>query len=190
MTTPTWLTGFEPGVLSINGVGLFDVITGSPAVQGVTKRTGNFALQCLVSGSAATCYVTKSVSSTIIVDRFYFLYHTGTSVVTRIYRALTAAGSGPSIRFDPVDNKLEAYINSSGNKSAALSPDTWYRVDFKFDVSANPTTVDFQLNGSAVAQSTYAQAATTMNGLRIGINDAATGELYYDDIVGNQSVAA
>ena len=184
MTTPIWLTGFEHGVMSANGGGICFSLSGSPAVVATTKRTGNYALQALVSGAAASCHVNINVagSPTVIVGRFYFLWHTAPGAATRIFR-ITTDTTGAAVQFDPADHTLNPYAGSAGTKSAPLTQDVWYQVDFKYNCAANPHTLDIQVNGSPITQKTNAIAATWINGLWIGFGDNATGEVYYDDIV-------
>jgi hypothetical protein len=184
MPTPYFLTGFEQGVLSINGGGICAAITGSPAIQSSVKRTGSYALQYLVSGSAATSYVSYNVtaSPTVFVGKIYFRWNTALSTATRILRFLVVAGSSGAIYFDPSDATIYPYISTAGSKSAALAQNTWYEIDWKFDVSTGTSTLDVQLNKVAITQKTYSQTATSVNGLYVGMSTSATGEIYFDDM--------
>lgn len=160
-------------------------ITGSPAVQSVTKRTGSYALQCLVSDPAATCYVSYSVtgSPTVFVGTIYFRWNTALSTATRILRFTVASGLSGAVYFDPADNKIYPYLAAAGTKSAtALAQNTWYRIDWKFDVSTGTSALDVQLDGTAITQKTFSQAATSVISLFVGMSTSATGEIYYDDM--------
>jgi hypothetical protein len=184
MPTPIWLTGFEYGVATptINGGGLFAAVTGAPTIQGTTKRSGNYALRVNVTSAAAT-NVARTISTAVLVGSVYFMVHTNPSAAVRILRFTTAAGTSPAIYYDPADNTIYPSISTAGDKSAALTLDTWYRIDFKVVVGPGGTsTLDVQLDGTAIAQKTFDQTATTMNGFYMGFMDAVTGEVFYDDV--------
>ena len=59
----------------------------------------------------------------------------------------------------------------------------WYRVDLDINVSANPWTVDMLVDGATLLQRTAAKAASADTILRIGMPGAATGDVYYDDLL-------
>lgn len=187
MTTPVFITGFEHGLATLvtSGGGLCTSITGTGmSVQGTTKNTGNYALKCLVSGTAATSYLGWTHTQAIVVGRFYFRFATAPSAITEIFRENITAGNGPRILFDPSDSRVYGmFSTTTGPKSAPLSANTWYCIDFKFDVSTGTSTLDIKVNGTANGQLTYTQAATTMSGARMGFYTAVTGEVYYDDYV-------
>jgi hypothetical protein len=184
MPTPIWLTGFEYGVATptTSGAGLFDVVTGSPTIQGTTKRSGSYALRVYAASAAAT-NVAKTISTATLVGSVYFMVHTNPSAAVRVLRFTTVAGTSPTIYYDPADNTLYPYISTAGDKSAALALDTWYRIDFQVVVGPGGTsTLDMQVDGTAIAQKSFSQTATTVNGIYLGFVDAVTGEVFYDDV--------
>jgi len=186
MSTPVWFTGFESGSLSVNGAGLFDTINGTPAVQAVVKRTGNYALQCNAVG--ANTNVKKNLATpTVLVVTIYirFAAYPAASGCSLVYIGVTA-GKALAINYNTATNRFYARFSggADGNTAAVdIALDTWYRLDMKFDVSANPSKIDFAVNGTAAAQSSYAQAATTFVTLGIGQHDAVNVNVYYDDSI-------
>jgi hypothetical protein len=189
LTTPVWITGFEYGLATpvISGGGLCEAVTGAPTIQATTKRTGGYALRIYAAGTAAITSIGKTIAGTVTVGSVYFLWHTAPSAAVRILRFPVAAGSGPTIYFDPADSKIYPYISTAGVKSAALTVDTWYRIDWKADVSTGTSTLDVQLDGAAITQKTLVQTATTFSGLYVGFIDAVTGEVFYDDLIASST---
>jgi len=185
MATPIWLTGFEYGVATptANGTGLFNVVTGTPLIQGTNVNSGNYALQITSAKGSAAHNVARTVGGTFLVGGFYFKYGTATSGTVSVMRATTAAGASPYIMFDSANKQLFPRITNDGAHSEALTANTWYRVDFKADVSTGTSKLDLQVNGTAVAQGTLAQTATTFNGIYLGWTAAVTGEFFYDDVI-------
>lgn len=94
--------------------------------------------------------------------------------------------TGSSLRFmiDVTNYQLTCSFGTSGGKqtySPTLSLDTWYEVDFRVDVSDNPTICDWQVEGSAQTPVSYGQAATTISSRQPGTNVAITATFYVDD---------
>jgi hypothetical protein len=189
--TPIWLTGAEHGVASTSGGGLFNTLTNAPTIDGTIKRTGNYSIR-FYKTSSSTCSFTKTIagSPTVVVGRYYIYFTTFPAAVTTMTWTAVNSGGACGIRFNNTTKKLNARFLTIGDGNAAnlaLSTGTWYRVDFKFDVSANPSLIDFSVapdGGDAVAatQSSTAQAATHFDSFSIGAVDAGTYDFYADDI--------
>ncbi len=193
MTTPILIRGWEHGLatLSTNGGGLVDTIAGATiTVQGTIKRTGGYAIR-FNKTAAGNCYVVKAVATPNLVVGSLYVYFTTFPATNDddICFCNVTAGVTLGLKIDTATKKLFARFwgAADGNTAdLALSADTWYRIDYKFDVSANPSKIDFQVaedGGSPVAatQSTYAQAATTFTYVGIGSTNANTSDWYADD---------
>ena len=190
MTTPIWLTGFEYGqtTLSVNGGGLCDVITGACAVRSAQKHTGNYSLQC-TSSAAAFAFISRTISGTpnILVGRFYFgMFNTLPSADVIIFSMTTTGAHKVQFGIDITNMKLYPavddvlYVNDTYND---LVLGLWYRVDFKIDMSANPWTIDWEIDGAVQAQETYVHAADTFTNVDVGINTMTGLIMYYDDVI-------
>lgn len=184
MASPDFLTGFEPGVLSINGGGLFDAISGSPIVQSTIKRTGNYALK--IAPSAAYEYVRKNLSGspTYIVGRNYVYFDDlpNESPTLIIGNAVLYF----RIRYDSGVNKFKVRCGAGTTQysSMTLSADTWYRIDFRMWCGDENWYIDWQINGTAQTQATYTNVASSFTHIDIGNSDSAeTYVLYVDDVI-------
>ena len=186
MATLVWHTGFEYGLAApvTFGGGLFETVTGTPVIQGTTKRTGDYALQC--NPSAATRGVRKNIGGTptIIVGRFYFNYHSISTDGIRVFLCNPVAGGAFVFKWKTATTNIQASIGGNGAQlSGALSADVWYRIDFRANCGVNPGTIDWAVDGVAQTQVSYAFTASTFNKVEIGDTQVAyTGEIYFDDI--------
>lgn len=190
--TPVYVEGWEHGVLSVAGLGIVEVITGSGMSinsTGSYVRTGTYSLKAVgTSGETSVDCPSLTGSPTIIVGCLYFLWHTLPNIPITFARVYVPVGSTVRICFDPADQKVYGRFTSDGPKAnVVLAQDTWYRIDFKGDVSANPSKIDLQVNGVAAAQTTFAQAATYFQGLVLGLIEISptisSGEIYIDDVI-------
>lgn len=195
MTTPIYCTGFEgwPATLSTNGNGLCQSISGTGlSVQSTIVRSGSYALKSINSSNYNYFQAPTSIysSPTVIVVRFYVHFSSWNSVDNEIFWCAVAAGGNLALKVRSSTHKVYARFTglADGNEvNLTMSLDTWYRVEAKFDVSANPSKIDVQVavgDGSATTatQSTYAQAATTFTTHAIGSTNGDTFTVYYDDV--------
>ena len=102
--------------------------------------------------------------------------------------------SGPGAYFNATDSKLYAgYFSVTAQLGAtgiAVTTGVWYRVDVRVNASANPWTIDVQVDGEAAGQKTNPVAAALMNTLRLGTaQEAPTADIFYDDIVASNTAA-
>lgn len=190
-----WVTGFEHGraALSTNGGGMINVATGSTiSVQSTTKRTGTYALQ-LNKSAAADCRIEKDVAgSNVIVGAVWIRFATFPSTADDdLVYGVVSAGVNLGLKLNITTKKVYARFWGTADGSTAdlaLSLDTWYRLDYKFDVSTGTSKIDFQVTpdgGSATAatQSTLSQTATSFTNAGIGSTNTNTSNMFVDDVV-------
>lgn len=79
-----------------------------------------------------------------------------------------------------------------GAASAALSDNTWYRVELKIMVpTAGNGQVELRVDGTTVAASTYAVTNIALSALRFGcLTAAGSGTVYFDDVAINDDQGA
>jgi hypothetical protein len=197
--TPIWVSGWEHGLATpvISGTGICSVVTGTGmSVQSTIKRTGTYALKGVgTSGEASiTIGIPSALQTNVFAFTFYFRWETLPNIEISIARIQTSAGSTARINFDPADQKVFGRYVSDGTKvNQVLSQSTWYRIDCKADVSANPSKLWYNVNGVGEQYTEYAQAATVFNGYRFGFIESTptinAGEAYWDDAVYSNTIS-
>lgn len=196
--SPIYIAGFEHGVATptVNGGGLFSEITGTPVVDATSKRIGNYGLHLTPAENVDMLYSPTWTGNNMTVGRFYFCFHawpTLASTPTRFDFLGPYTVIGPNICFD-MNTSHKVELCYAGNilqtSSITCSLDTWYRVDFRINQSANPWVIDWQMAegdaaGTAQTQGSYAASADTVTKLAMGqvFTAAITADYYLDDIV-------
>lgn len=174
-----WMTGFEPGILSINGGGIVDVIAGSPIVQGTTKHSGSYALSC--TGNSELQYIGRTTTLSIMTLRVY-LY----------FSALpTGAGTGQTfVRFSgTIVSQFLGYDRDSGKllltdgSTVTNGPTVTTGQMYCIDLCVNGTagTIDWKVDGQAQTQRTIATGYMTQ--ILVGVLAVATSTVIVDDIM-------
>jgi hypothetical protein len=185
MASPIFLTGFEQGIISASGGGLFDSVTNAPTIDATIKRTGSYSLRAYKT-VASSCHVTKNIagSPTYLVARFYIYFTTLPSSSTTIWRCNANTGGGPSISFIQATSQLRSDFNGSGNQlGPVITTGQWYRIDLRAYVGGATRTQEWSVDGVAQTTSSDSIAASYFTNIRAGFIDAITGDLYFDDIV-------
>lgn len=184
MPTPYWLTGFENGIVSVSGGGLFSSVTGTPAIVTTPVRTGARALE--ISASAAIVRLRSKLlgTPTVGVFRVYVRFNTLPTADAKVLHIPAATGTYPTLWFKNATGTWaarwadgDAFVDSG----ITVVANTWYRVDMKVDVSANPKLYNWQIDGAAQTQISKAGVATTLFALGFGTDIAQTFTCYYDD---------
>jgi len=191
MATPVWVEGWEHGVLSTSGGGIVNAISGTPgtniAVTADAKRTGNYGLRVYPATSTIVS-ITRNISGspTVLVGRFYVkLPSTLPTADHQIARSMTAVQQMIfGYNYNSGSPRFYMMVNAGTTQYfSGLAADTWYRVDFRFDVSGATTTIDWQIGGVAQTQATRVVAAATVTLFNLGMSVAGVGNVYYDDVV-------
>jgi hypothetical protein len=190
---PTLLacTGFEFGSTAGWATGnagnkIFDAIVGTPTIVTTSPRTGTYCLE--VSASAATEGVrwgtdTLGSSKTHLVSVVYVYFPT--SLPSGDFDLIQFQCVGPNyiLMYRNSDSKLCVGIPGGSVVSGpVVTTNTWYRLDVHMDVSANPNTIDWQVDGVAQTQFSNAVAADTLFSMDLGPTLAGeTGTVRFDD---------
>ena len=185
MPTLTYITGWEHGVLSLSGGGLVNDWANA-SISSTTVRNGGYALR--LNPVAAVAYWEKAIEGTlptILVARFYVRFATLPGVNIFIFNddnASTNAGIGYNNASGKFCTMLNDIYGTGGGPTVVAG--TWYRIDCKIDASTGTLTVDGQVDGSALTQSSGAFASATFNAYKIGPNaTTSTMDLYADDLI-------
>ena len=183
--------GAECGVSDASGVTRHLNFRGtSPTFDTTTVRTGLRALNCKATLGSSFA-ITPTVSSTLYVGRFYVRFVILPTLTCTIVEGRGASNVG--VYYKASDSKLYAGygLSNLGATGVAVTTGVWYRVDFKFNVSTNPWTIDAMINGVAVGQITKAAATGGISNLDLGIGELSTPthEVLYDDLLLSATVA-
>ncbi len=191
MTTPVWLTGFEYGLATpvTSGGGLCDALVSTPVIVNTQHQSGSYALQLNLTGAAGGMYIGKNVANggTLLVIRFYIRFETLPAADSQLGSVSMTDGNSLRWYYKQSSNQFQLYWDTGTVQtySTTLSAGVWYRFDIRLNVSGNPHTCDWQVDGHAQTQATLGVAATTINsaGIRLGTSSTHTYNCYYDDVV-------
>ena len=161
--TPTSCCGFECGAA---GTGTHWTVTGSPTFDTSIFRNGLTAGRVNVAAAAARFAGPGSglVTGGIWVVRFAVYFATLPLAHTYIAELATYERPGyllQAVGFQALRGRSQWRVSDTGATGVAVTTGQWYYVDLKVNCSANPHTVDVNVNGSACAQVTKAVAADT-----------------------------
>jgi hypothetical protein len=187
--TPAYLTGFESGAVSAAGGGLFyevHSVGGMPFADSTIKRNGGYSLGIAKNASGAS-YVLQQLSGTSAVERLAVRFNTLPSAdLDRFMGMGITAGSLFRVGYTAATQKLEVHF-STGPKIAASSTITagvWYVIEVNVNVSANPRTVAWRINGVAQPGHSLAEAPSTIASVHWGsVNPSDVFTANYDDVL-------
>jgi len=193
----TVCTGFNHAttlVLTTGTAGnkVFDTVAGTHTYDTTTPRTGGHCLQIALTGANTLGWDTNTLgaSQTILVLSGWIYVSTDHTATTQWGYIGTAAAAesismeriGTSDGTNPKKLHLWSAATSTGQLSDTLiEANTWYHIDLRINVVANPWVIEWRING--IPQTTFqpARAATTIASWRYGIIFAATGTYRFDD---------
>jgi hypothetical protein len=182
--------------------GEMNITGGSPTISSTTFRGGLYALRISSLASATEQgmghAIWSSGESTPIYVRFYFRYATLPSAANTIFKS--AAGSNlssaarASIRLTS-SGTLQLYNNTTqiGSDSSALSANTWYRIEVKWDSTGavGADSIEGKIDGTSFASSSSITFSSTVNSISFGGNLIAeaqtTGDWFFDDVAVNDT---
>ena len=189
--TPVFCCGFECG--QFGSVGQHWSTLGSGAsVSTSTVRSGARSIRLNLSAAQSPNSVSTTMvsSGTVLVGRFYVYFTTLPTIDYRILNVNTAneTNSG-NVLFKSSDSKIYAANNTTtGSTGVSVTTGVWYLIDFYFNCTANPRTMDVQVNGVACGQSTNAIAASTITQFFLfGTTGVTTVDVFADDVIVSQT---
>lgn len=186
--TPIRLTGFESGVVSTAGTGLFSAVSGTgPAPDASVKRSGAWSLR-VTDPVSSRHYATIPSAGAVIVARVYLrLAALPAANVTELLTLDALAGADLRLGFAAgASPRLTlGFVGGSVTQaSTTISAGTWVRVDLRLVANTNPRTADWQVDGLAQTAVSFAGTASTVSALRLGSNVGA--DVYtvnFDDVM-------
>jgi hypothetical protein len=190
-SSAVWLTGFEHGVVSNVGGGIFNTLTGAPTADATTFRNGLYSLRINDAAAGSTINALKTFTATnIVVARFAVRL----SALPGVSSSLVHIDSGTDLVFgyDQPSQKFSLALGTSTATSAStVSAGMWYVIDLRYDLRANPNLGDWRVDSVAQPQVTRAAAASTANGFGLGAttNPSVYTANFDDVLVANQANA-
>jgi hypothetical protein len=190
-TSAVWLTGFEHGAVSAAGGGVVNTVTGSPTADAATFRNGAYSLRIADGAGGSTINALKTFTATnVVVARFAVRLSALPGVTSNL--VYVDSGTDLVLGYDQPSQKFSLTLGTSTATSAStVSAGTWYVIDLRYDLRANPNLGDWRVDGVAQTQVTRAAAASTATGFGLGAttNPSIYTANYDDVIVANQAKA-
>lgn len=184
-----WMTGWEHGVGSTSGGGIWNTSAGSPTINSTSTyvRTGSYSIRFYKTGTAATCYFTKSTTGTTIVSRFYVRFTTLPAAKITIFNAASAGGDNFKIMVTS-GGVISAQINSGTERTGpTLSTGTWYCIETKSYSGSASYTLDWQVDHAEQTQATASSSNYNQTVITFGSLTSSTYDFYMDDMVLSQT---
>jgi hypothetical protein len=184
-----YLTGFESGVMSAEGGGIFSGIIGTVAADTSVVRTGTYSMRCDAAAGPSYGFWNTPADMTVGVLRCYFrLPANPTGARAPVAGFDTNEGTSVTAQVT-TGGVLNLYAdNTLIATGISVATGAWHRLDLRVDVSAATWAADWQINGAAQTQGTSAQAAAALTQLTLGVSGSGTptATLYLDDVACSQ----
>jgi hypothetical protein len=179
--TLVWLTGFEHGVVSHQGGGIFDTWNVTPEIIPGAARSGRYGLR--ISASSEFEVVRRPFPATPqVVIRFYVRLPSLPASTQQLLHLEPTSGQTAKLNFNAATGRLQAvFWGSPQDASVAVMPGAWHRVDMRVTTNATPKTIEWQVDGVPQATVSEVDTAADLIRLQIGPGGSATYVCDYDD---------
>lgn len=186
MATPVFCCGLECGVAGTTG----QHITMSGAQAGFDTsvfRTGARSLGISVNSTTSVYgQWTTPASFTRLIGRIYIRV-TALPTQNCVLVMSGTDGAGPNVRYDTGKGIVAAVGSSVSASGVAISIDTWYRIDFDFNINTGGNdSCDVRVNGTAATQVTGTGQSASQTVFRTGVMSHAGSQTLvanYDDLL-------
>jgi hypothetical protein len=159
-------------------------------IDTTTVRSGAASLRILTSAQAGRfVHDLNGTTPALAVLRIYFRFASFPTTEQDFIRFTSAVAPNGEVRCDGTGQLRVRVGATDGAYIAAISLDTWYRLDVRFDRSTTNAVLDWRLDGVEQTQLAVATgAASTISTLFVGWGNASTADVYFDDcIIGTAS---
>lgn len=185
-------TGFE---LNSTTSGVEADTFSSVTVSTTNVRSGTYAMRANAVASAPfwrTQVKTADDTTNICYLRFYLYIASATNAVVQIARIVDSGNVQQAVIRLTTGNQLQLCDNTVtqvGSNSSALSANTWYRVELKYNGSTHA--LEAQLEGVSFASGAGGVGSAGWSKVLLGtINGTPTADLYFDDVAINDSTGS
>lgn len=192
--TSVYTCGLECGVTGTSGQHWNLLGSGAPSINTDASFVRSGARSAKFTNAANHGVLRHNLTADIFVVRFY-IYLSSLPSANVYFYASHASAVYPfvGVVFKTSDSKIYAGERTAtdtysfGSSGVSITTGGWYRIDCKVNLTANPWTVDVQVDGSATSQYTKAVAATTHTSMDIGAEDDNTSTFYIDDFIASNT---
>lgn len=186
MATPVWCCGFE--CAGSFGLGHLAGDNGSASISTTTFKSGLRALR--INPTAAAQGISPTVtSSNHFVARVYIRFASLPTATVELFYAIVN-GVACGAYFNSSDSKIYAgrATGTLGATGVTVTTGVWYRLDVRVNASANPWTIDVQVNGTACGQVTNGVAANGYTQFTLGNSvTSCSADYFFDDLIISQT---
>jgi hypothetical protein len=136
-----------------------------------------------VNGGDAYLMQMAPASQTVMVTRWAMRFTVRPQDGDELFNVKNGGSMDMKMQFEGT-NKLNVEMDATVASTTTIALNTWYYIDLRYNVSANPHTVNWRINGVAQPNVSGAAAATTLDDMRWG--SSSDSNLYtanYDDLV-------
>jgi hypothetical protein len=192
MPTIVYSNGFEnQAPPTANGGGLYSSVVGTWTIDTSVKHSGGAAIKVAVSsGVAASLKQTKSLPSTVVTQSVYLNFGAalpgGTVKINLIGANNSLTVDLPSFSYNPVTGFFLTRHGTSQSQedNVTVQTNTWYRIDFKVEITGGNQIINVNVNGRTLAQNSYAMSSTNFANVFLGslrTDHAVAYNVYFDD---------
>lgn len=179
MTTPVRFTGFNHGVVSSNGGGLFDTVSSTPTIVTANDPFGNSNKLLEVAASAAITRARWTLASpNIAVYSVYIKFPSALpGADCRLVTVGCTDGTEARLKYVNASQKFGAEWTGGATTTysgGVINVDQWYKIDFRVTANTNPHTLDWSIDEVAQTSITTGVAASTVANCGMGTSAADT----------------
>lgn len=166
--------------------------TGSPTIDTSIKRSGAASMRFNATIAEVSARITEDPGAAAdqIMRAYFYFASFPLATLTKIIQLSDSGGDHTSIRVNS-DGTLELWNDVGavqlGSDSAALSLNTWYRIELASGTTHTGDDVIARIDGVDFASSTTHSAGANWRYFEVGVMGALAMDLYVDDIALNDT---
>jgi hypothetical protein len=188
MPTPIVIDGFEHQVKDLNSFsgtynGLWDSDLQNPSL--ITFPSGRNGVCMQIAPAGASTRILKYLNDpTVVVASFYIRTSTTPASASILWNLQTPGYATCPVLLLTGSGTLRMSFGGNIDTAGTYNDGNWHRVDLKANVSANPWTLDWQVDGAAQTAGSISSAANSIRYIQFGTGGGGeTWTCQYDDFV-------
>jgi hypothetical protein len=198
LPAPIYLTGFEHGLASLNGSGLFDNAITNASVQSTITRSGGFAARVNSAAAVGTAGLLTVTTTATWVYRVAFRFGTLPTANVAVFTIFSPTNANCSLGFNNATSKIcffdgdaSTVLAGSDWNLGVVQTGVWYVVDVKVNASnvSWNAKLDSAANWSAQPNVTDGVWVTWTRPECGNSSLSQTLDCYYDDVLISNTLA-